>query len=148
MQNFHKICAVALLALLTACETINPTAGNKQTYEQQISFPDLPVPPKGKLIPSESLILGRDRTMTGMITLEAEMTVERAFLFYQQQMPPAGWKEVTSLQGKTSSIIFSKPDRIASITIRNKLDIFQVAIVEIIISPNRGNAQGQSLLGN
>ncbi len=150
MGNLFSKYAIGLLALMAVagCDTIQTIGenGKSQAYEQQAAFPDLPIPQKSKIIPEKSLILGRDKSMTGRITVESEFSVDKVFIYYQQQMPSAGWKEVTSLQGDISIIIFSKPERIANITVRPKTGISSGAIIEISVSPNRTNAAPTSLI--
>ncbi len=144
MNKYLTILPIMAL-LLTGCETLTSVtsdSGKSQTYEQQAAFPDMPIPQKTKIIPNESLILGRDKSMTGRITLDSEFSVEKVFLYYQQQMPTAGWKELTSLQGEVATIIFTKSDRVANITIRPKTGITSGARAEIFVSPNRGTASG------
>ncbi len=144
MKKYLTILPMMAL-LLTACDTltnVTADAGKSQTYEQQAAFPDLPIPQKTKIIPNESLILGRDKSMTGRITLESEFSVEKVFLYYQQQMPSAGWRELTSLQGEVATIIFTKAERVANITIRAKTGISSGSRAEIFVSPNRGNTGG------
>ena len=148
-----KALALSSILFVTACaeipnlnvipQNIISLQTNVVKQGQKNLLPDLPVPPKSKIIADRSLILGRAEKWTGRVIVSSDDVVEKVFLFFQQRMPSAGWEEVTSLQGETATLIFSKGERVANIIVRPTSSTFSsTSESEITVSPNRRRETG------
>jgi hypothetical protein len=96
---------------------------------------DIPIPSESKLDTEPSLILGPPDHWIGRAVLKVSMPANDTTVFYQNQMPSFGWDLITVVQGKVSSLTFSKGDRIASIQIESAT--LSGSKVTIIMSPRQ-----------
>lgn len=113
----------ALSLLLAACSNMGvPLEGSKDSNaaNQGVSASELTtagqLPPGGAKIDYEkSLIFGSGQNWMGRLNLELNQAGSAAYSFFLEQYPRQGWLLVSAVRGKTSLLVFTKPDR--SITV-------------------------------
>ncbi|MCH9845453.1 MAG: hypothetical protein K0U39_08100 [Alphaproteobacteria bacterium] len=121
----NVIIVLMMTMVISGCSLNNSRSSLEQELEefeqQKVSLDlvnDIPIPDGAKLDVADSLILGRGDRWTGRITMNTSIAPVRAFAVFQSQMPSYGWQTVLSVQDRTSSIVFIRGDRIATLSIQ------------------------------
>ena len=142
MNNIFRLVLVATIfatGFLAGCSS-SPTLATTSTVENLEPgkfqpLTDIPIPSGAKLDTEPSLILGPPDHWIGRAVLKIGTPANDTTVFFQNQMPGFGWELITVVQGKVSSLTFSKADRIASITIESAT--LSGSIATIIMSPRQ-----------
>ena len=114
---------VSLTLLLAACSNMGSSvelSKDSGAANQGVSAGELAmagqIPPGGAKIDYEkSLIFGSGQNGMGRLNLELNQAGSAAYSFFLEQYPRQGWMLVSAVRGKTSLLVFTKPDR--SITV-------------------------------
>jgi len=99
------------------------SAGDKTTTAAAPAAPtyqpvtDIPIPASTKINTERSTILGNGDRWFGRMILVLDRPTTQAFAYYQEQMATFGWETVTAIQGKVSTLSFTRGDRAATIEI-------------------------------
>lgn len=78
---------------------------------------DIPIPASTKINTERSTILGNGDRWFGRMILVLDRPTTQAFAYYQEQMGTFGWEAVTAIQGKVSTLSFTRGDRAATVEI-------------------------------
>ncbi|MCH9853007.1 MAG: hypothetical protein K0U45_05835 [Alphaproteobacteria bacterium] len=121
-----NVIIVLLMAMVVSGCSLNNSRSSldkelEEFEQQKVSLDlvnDIPIPDGAKLDIADSLILGRGDRWTGRISMNTAISPVRAFAVFQSQMPSYGWQTVLSVQDRTSSIVFIRGDRIATLSIQ------------------------------
>ena len=97
---------------------------------------DVPIPAGTKINTEKSLIFGQADKWLGRMVLVMDRNSTQAYTYYLEQMPTFGWEQVSAVQGKTSTLIFTRGDRAANIEIVPST--FSGSEVSITVSPRQG----------
>lgn len=74
------------------------------------------LPPGGvKINYDQSLIIGSGENWMGRLVFELSQGSNAAYHFFLEQYPRQGWTLVSAVRGKTSLLVFTKPDRSATV---------------------------------
>lgn len=128
------VAAIAIVAIFaTGCQSLGTGAGagEKSVGEKTVgtagaagaSTPnyqpvtDIPIPTSTRINTERSTILGNGDRWFGRMILVLDRPTTQAFAYYQEQMGTFGWEAVTAVQGKTSTLSFTRGDRAATIEI-------------------------------
>lgn len=95
-------------------DTKSTAAPAAPTY-QPVS--DVPIPAGTKINTERSVILGSGDRWFGRMVLVLDRATTQTFAYYQEQMPTFGWELVTAVQGKSSSLTFTRGERAATVEI-------------------------------
>ncbi len=99
---------------------------------------DVPIPAGTKINTEKSLIFGQGDKWLGRMVLVMDRNSTQAYTYYLEQMPTFGWEQVSAVQGKTSTLIFTRGDRAANLEIVPST--FSGSEVSITVSPRQGAA--------
>jgi hypothetical protein len=140
-----KIIGVALVAgavVVTGCQTTgggnnssNKNAYNTSEVEPPLSqpsfsrFPDLPMPVKGLLDMSETVVVGASDKWVGRIKLITPYQSLDMFDFYLQEMPGFGWQEIKVVRSRASVMTYERNKRFATIEIANANGSSEITII-------------------
>lgn len=91
------------------------TAGSSNPNYQPVS--DIPIPPSTKINTDRSVILGGADRWFGRMVLVLDRPSTMAYAYYLEQMPPFGWELVSAVQGKVSTLTFTRGERAATVEI-------------------------------
>jgi hypothetical protein len=91
------------------------TAGSANPNYQPVS--DIPIPPSTKINTERSVILGSSDRWFGRMVLVLDRPSTMAYAYYLEQMPPFGWELVSAVQGKVSTLTFTRGERAATVEI-------------------------------
>ncbi len=78
---------------------------------------DIPIPASTRINTERSTILGNGDRWFGRMILVLDRPTTQAFAYYQEQMSTFGWEAVTAVQGKVSTLSFTRGDRAATVEI-------------------------------
>jgi hypothetical protein len=78
---------------------------------------DIPIPSSTRINTERSTILGNGDRWFGRMILVLDRPTTQAFAYYQEQMGTFGWEAVTAVQGKVSTLSFTRGDRAATVEI-------------------------------
>lgn len=78
---------------------------------------DIPIPASTRINTERSTILGNGDRWFGRMILVLDRPTTQAFAYYQEQMSTFGWEAVTAVQGKVSTLSFTRGDRAAMVEI-------------------------------
>jgi len=111
--------AVLCVGLLSGCAaTPTPTtAGSStdRTLSPTEAVGQSTLPPGAIVRPENSLIIGSGDQWVGRVVADAGRDVEAAFRFFVESYPAQGWTLISSVRGKTSLLVFTRPDRTATV---------------------------------
>ena len=110
---------------------MNPTNSIKDAEENTLTrIADMPFVIETKLIIDESLILGEGKSWSGQLLLSVPAPKAEVFNFYVKNLEDFGWKEQTTIRGKTSILNYvGENNRVAIITVNEaRFDNSQVLI--------------------
>jgi hypothetical protein len=83
----------------------------------------------------ESLLLGEGKSWSGQLVMKVPASKAEVFNFYVRNLGDFGWKEQTTIRGKTSIINYvGENNRVAIIMIKED-GIFNNSLVLISVSP-------------
>jgi len=125
------VAAVAIAVFLaTGCQSLGTgTAGGEKAVGEKSAGPagapapnyqpvtDIPIPSSTRINTERSTILGNGDRWFGRMILVLDRPTTQAFAYYQEQMGTFGWEAVTAVQGKVSTLSFTRGDRAATIEI-------------------------------
>ncbi len=75
------------------------------------------LPPGSRVIHEQSLILGAGDNWVGRLALDVGREPSAAYNFFLDQYQRNGWSLISASRGKTSLLVFTKPDRSATIEV-------------------------------
>ena len=110
---------------------MNPTNTIKDAEENTLTrIADMPFVLSSKLDIEESLILGEGKSWSGQLLLSVSASKAEVFNFYVKNLEDFGWKEQTTIRGKTSILNYvGENNRVAIITVNEaRFDNSQVLI--------------------
>ena len=124
---------LVFFTLLNGCSSgnMNPTNSIKDAEENTLTrIADMPFVIETKLILDESLILGEGKSWSGQLLLSVPAPKAEVFNFYVKNLEDFGWKEQTTIRGKTSILNYvGENNRVAIITVNEaRFDNSQVLI--------------------
>lgn len=98
------------------------------------------LPLGAKILNDRTLIFGFGDSWIGRITMEVAKDTNAAYSFFLEQYPKQGWTVVSSVRGANSLIVLTKPDKSATVEIRDgSLGISAIAVLTVT-PKNPGNA--------
>ena len=113
---------LVFFTLLNGCSSgnMNPTNSIKDAEENTLTrIADMPFVMKTKLNIEESLILGEGKSWSGQLLLSVPASKAEVFNFYVKNLEDFGWKEQTTIRGKTSILNYvGENNRVAIIMIK------------------------------
>ena len=119
--KFSTVLSLVMAGLLGGCVSdgdLSGTSNNVSDMPYNFSqFTDIPVPQKAEMDLTRSSIVGRDSDWMGKIYFATPYSVGGVFDFYTYEMPKFGWKELTSVRGMQSVLVFIRGTRISLIQI-------------------------------
>ncbi len=126
-SRFALVFLLGLSLLLSACVTTQPVVGssaNTPTEQNQngessntLQISDIPLPTGSKLNTESSLIMGSGDSWLGRIVLKTENSPIQAFNHFYNGMPSNGWGLVAAVQSKTSTLTYTRGERVATLQI-------------------------------
>ena len=134
--------ALCLSIFLGACASSgdSPTGTANEVQEIQTQLlGDMPLPAASKIIGSDSLIIGRGDSWVGRVTLSGVQTPTDIYAFFQSEYPRAGWTTISAVKSKTSTLVFTKGDRTASVELSEGSFLGPKTIIIITSSPKNAN---------
>jgi len=93
------------------------TGATLQTTPNYQPVTDIPIPASTRINTERSTILGNGDRWFGRMILVLDRPTTQAFAYYQEQMGTFGWEAVTAIQGKVSTLSFTRGDRAATVEI-------------------------------
>ena len=124
--------------LLNGCSTgnLNNTSTIEDAQENTLTrIKDMPFVMKTEMNIEESLLLGEGKSWSGQLLLSVPAAKADVFNFYVKNLGEFGWKEQTTIRGKTSILNYvGENNRVAIITIKEE-GIFNNSSVLISVSP-------------
>ncbi len=142
LNGAFSILILASMLSVSACDRrIDVASTNNSNNENtdkkaQVSFnrfPDLPFPGTARIDMENTLIFGSGEKWFGRLTISTPYNTNEMFDYFKQEMPNFGWQEITSVRGITSTLTYSRQNRISTIQIQGTT--LQGSITSIIISP-------------
>jgi hypothetical protein len=101
------------------------------------------LPGGSKINITQSMIMGSGNNWFGRMVLELPSSND-AYGFFLEQYPQQGWSLISSVRGKTSLLVFSKPDRSATIEMTDGAGLNSANAVLTISPKSTLPAQGTS----
>lgn len=93
------------------------------------------LPPGGsKINYTQSLIIGSGATWMGRLVVELSQNSGSAYNFFLEQYPKQGWTVISAVRGKNSLLVFSKPDRSATVELTDG-GVLGGAMATLTVSP-------------
>jgi len=124
--------------LLNGCSTgnLNNTSTIEDAQENTLTrIKDMPFVMKTEMNIEESLLLGEGKSWSGQLLLSVPAAKAEVFNFYVKNLGEFGWKEQTTIRGKTSILNYvGENNRVAIITIKEE-GLFNNSSVLISVSP-------------
>jgi len=139
--------ALCLTVLLGACASSgdSPTGTASEVQEIQTQLlGDMPLPAASKIVGSDSLIIGRGDSWVGRVMLSGVQTPTDIYAFFQSEYPRAGWTTVSAVKSKTSTLVFTKGDRTATVELSEGSFLGPKTIIIITSSPKNANVVAPS----
>ena len=139
--------ALCLSIFLGACASSgdSPTGTTSEVQEIQTQLlGDMPLPAASKIIGSDSLIIGRGDNWVGRVVLSGVQTPTDIYAFFQSEYPRAGWTTISAVKSKTSTLVFTKGDRTASVELSEGSFLGPKTIIIITSSPKNANVVAPS----
>jgi hypothetical protein len=137
-----SFCAIFALA---GCggTTLNPSSKSEPNEQLQPSFSDfsdMPIPTSAHMNVDRSLILGPKDNWLGRLVFHSSNSASESFDFYANGMPRFNWQPVAVVRGATSSMTYTRGDRVASIQITGTT--LGGSDIEITVAPAAGGSGG------
>ena len=86
-------------------------------YSQEELIGQTQLPPGSRVVHEQSLILGAGDNWVGRLALDVGRDTSASYNFFLDQYQRNGWSLISASRGKTSLLVFTKPDRSATIEI-------------------------------
>ena len=111
-----KLAALFTALVLTGCAGVGGGEASVGSGAGGVSASDLAmaaqIPPGGaKILYESSLIIGSGENWMGRLVIEISQGSSAAYNFFLDQYPKQGWTLVSAVRGKSSLLVFTKPDR-------------------------------------
>lgn len=106
--------AISLSLALAACSTTTQDSGSGGGTE---ALAGSYLPQGSKIVNAQSLIMGAGDNWMGRMVLEVKQDSAGVYNFFLDNYPSQGWTLVSAVRGKTSLLVFTKPDRSATVEI-------------------------------
>jgi hypothetical protein len=106
---------LSALIALAGCATTSGGSGNSGAGTMNDLITNTHLPAGAKINHGQSLIMGSGDNWVGRVVLELDQNPNAAYTFFLEQYPPQGWTLVSAVRGKTSLLVFTKPDRSATV---------------------------------
>jgi hypothetical protein len=138
--------AVVVTALaLVGCSatTLTPSSKGEPNEALQPSFADfsdVPIPASARMNIDRSLILGPKESWLGRLVFRSSNSAAESFDFYANGMPRFNWQPVAVVRGATSSMTYTRGDRVASVQITGTT--LGGSEIEITVAPSANGAGG------
>ena len=117
-MKFTSTLSVLALCLLAACNTMPMVAdGGPASLPLQELIGQTQLPPGSRVIHEQSLILGAGDNWVGRLAVDVGRDTSAAYNFFLEQYQRTGWNLIAASRGKTSLLVFTKPDRSATIEV-------------------------------
>ena len=124
--------------LLNGCSTgnLNNSSSIEDAQENTLTrIKDMPFVMRTELNIEESLLMGEGKSWSGQLLMTVPATKAEVFNFYVKNLGEFGWKEQTTIRGKTSILNYvGENNRVAIITIKEE-GFFNNSTVLISVSP-------------
>jgi hypothetical protein len=115
MTKFLPYVAISVCLALTACSTTKQDSSTS-TGSTEAMVGSL-LPQASKIVNAQSLIMGSGDNWMGRMVLEVKQDSAGVYNFFLDNYPNQGWTLVSAVRGKTSLLVFTKPDRSATVEI-------------------------------
>ncbi len=117
-MKFTATLSALALCWLAACTTTPMGAdGAPAPLPIQELIGQTQLPPGSRVIHEQSLILGAGDNWVGRLALDVGKEPSAAYNFFLDQYQRNGWSLISASRGKTSLLVFTKPDRSATIEV-------------------------------
>jgi hypothetical protein len=143
---------VAALFALGGCNstTLTPSSKGEPNEAPQPSFADfsdMPIPASARMNIDRSLILGPKESWLGRLVFRSSNSAAESFDFYANGMPRFNWQPVAVVRGSTSSMTYTRSDRVATVQITGTT--LGGSEVEITVAPavNGSGGYGAHVVG-
>ena len=124
--------------LLNGCSTgnLNNSSSIEDAQENTLTrIKDMPFVMRTELNIEESLLMGEGKSWSGQLLMTVPATKAEVFNFYVKNLGEFGWKEQTTIRGKTSILNYiGENNRVAIIMIKEE-GLFNNSSVLISVSP-------------
>ena len=124
--------------LLNGCSTgnLNNSSSIEDAQENTLTrIKDMPFVMRTELNIEESLLMGEGKSWSGQLLMTVPVTKAEVFNFYVKNLGEFGWKEQTTIRGKTSILNYiGENNRVAIIMIKEE-GLFNNSSVLISVSP-------------
>ena len=124
--------------LLNGCTTgnLNKSSSIGDVQENTLTrIKDMPFVMRTELNIEESLLMGEGKSWSGQLLMTVPATKAEVFNFYVKNLGEFGWKEQTTIRGKTSILNYiGENNRVAIIMIKEE-GLFNNSSVLISVSP-------------
>jgi hypothetical protein len=144
-NRFMPFAALAALSIgLAACGggALAPSStdvSNMPAEQGFGQFTDIPVPKGADMDPDHSLVLGAREAWVGRLVMQVSDKPATVYDFYARQMPGFGWRPVTSVRGETSTMTFTRGERVATVQVRSRT--LWGSEIWLTMSPQHGEVQ-------
>lgn len=124
---------VGISLLLAACGVFNPkaTAVSQDGDRKPISvaaFEDITVPPELTPDYKSSVLIQTARQRSGVLVYTGRISEEALVGYFRDAMSGQGWNLLGSFQGNGSTLVFTKAEKLALVTVRESEFITRVEI--------------------
>ena len=109
--------ALVSLAALSGCQKSDQAGAPQAQFSNDVSFEDIPVPAKFKLVRKESYSFQNDVTRVGHLVYVGRSDINNVLAFFQQQMPLHGWQEMSYIDARSSTRYYDKEGQTCIITV-------------------------------
>ena len=129
---------IVFFTILNGCSrgNLNSVSSIEDVQENTLTrIKDMPFVSNSELNIDESLLLGEGKSWSGQLLLNVPAAKAEVFNFYVKNLNDFGWKEQTTIRGKTSILNYvGENNRVAIITIKED-GFFNKSTVLISVSP-------------
>lgn len=141
--GWAKGAGLAGIALLVAaCAVFNPKAttvsqdGDRKPIAVA-TFEDITVPPELTPDYKSSVLIQTARQRSGVLVYTGRISEEALVGYFRETMPAQGWNLLGSFQGNGSTLVFTKSEKLALVTVRENEFITRVEIKVGASDPGR-----------
>jgi hypothetical protein len=140
--------SISAALALGACSSMPESSSSSSSASTKSATPapyqpvtDVPIPAGSKINTEKSLILGQGDKWVGRMVLVMDRSSTQAYSYYEEQMPKFGWEPVSAVQGKTSTMTFTRGDNRAA-TLEIVSSTFSGSEVSVTVSPRNAGGTG------
>ena len=117
-MKLKTLCALIALCWLAGCNTTPLGAdGGPAALPIQELIGQTQLPPGSRVVHEQSLILGAGDNWVGRLALDVGRDTSASYNFFLDQYQRNGWSLISASRGKTRLLVFTKPDRSATIEV-------------------------------